>query len=363
VNGSGAHVSSWSFLLRGIVAAFRLEIHLSPCPNFPGRLWLDLVVPDQRDEMAAYLSGIVAGPHDFDKEYRIRRKTDGAERWVAGLGKVERDATGRGVRMIGTIRDITETIRIQQELRSKAEELARSNADLEQFAYVASHDLREPLRMVNAYVSLLDRRYGERFDDEAREFLAFAREGATRMDALVLDLLAYSRIGRVVDSAVPVPLGQVVEAAIRHLAGKIDAAAARVEVAPDLPMVIGRVSEMIRLFQNLIDNAVKYRAPDRPPVIRISWRATDSQWIVTVADNGLGIAPEYFDRIFVIFQRLHRQPEYEGTGIGLAICKKIVEQHGGSIGLESRVGAGSAFHVSLPRTGAPSAGQNKGRPR
>ncbi|WP_244511155.1 ATP-binding protein [Magnetospirillum fulvum] len=309
--------------------------------------WLDLVVPEQKAEMAIYLDEIVAGKHDFDKEYRICRKSDGAVRWVVGLGKVERDETGRAIRMIGTIRDVTDKINAQEELSKKAEELARSNADLEQFAYVASHDLREPLRMVASYMRLLERRYGDSLNAEAHEFIAFAREGAFRMDKLVLDLLAYSRVGRVSDEPGPVRLDEVIECVLRQLADRIDESRAEINVVANLPIVSGHREELIRLFQNLIDNAIKYRASERPLLIQITARTDTPFSVITVADNGIGIEPDYFERIFVIFQRLHRHPGYEGTGIGLAICKKIAEQYGGRIWVDSASGNGAAFHIAL----------------
>ncbi|CCG41991.1 Putative two-component sensor histidine kinase (fragment), classical system [Magnetospirillum molischianum DSM 120] len=309
--------------------------------------WLDLVAPDQKAEMTLYLEEIVVGLHDFDKEYRICRNADGVERWVAGLGKVERDEKGRAIRMIGTVRDVTEKIRSQDELSKKAEELARSNADLEQFAYVASHDLREPLRMVASYMRLLELRYGGGLNAEAHEFIAFAREGAFRMDKLVLDLLAYSRIGRIPDEPGQVQLTDVIDYVRHQLANRISETGAELLVDSALPTVSGHVEELIRLFQNLIDNAIKYRSPDRSPVIRVSACSTEGGSIIRVADNGIGIDPEYFERIFVIFQRLHRHPGYEGTGIGLAICKKIAEQHGGRIWVESVPGEGTTFNVAL----------------
>ncbi|KIL99689.1 Phytochrome two-component sensor histidine kinase Cyanobacterial phytochrome B [Paramagnetospirillum magnetotacticum MS-1] len=317
-----------------------------------GQGWLELVAPAMRAEMGAYLLEIQAGQHDFDKVYPIIRPCDGEERWVAGLGKIERDAEGRPTRMVGTIKDITEQHRAEQSLRDKADELERSNTELEQFAYVASHDLREPLRMVSSYVDLLARRYNDKLDDDAREFIAFAKDGATRMDRLILELLEYSRIGRVTRPMLPVSLGGVVERALRALAPKIEECGAEFATPPEvLPTVLGDAEELMRLFQNLIGNAIKYRDPERKPVISIEAENTGKEWILTVIDNGIGIEPKYFERVFLIFQRLHRRGEYEGTGIGLAVCKKIVEHHGGRIWVESTPGQGSRFSVTLPPIG------------
>jgi len=227
-------------------------------------------------------------------------------------------------------------------------DLARSNAELEQFAYVASHDLRQPLRQVSSYVSLLARRYGDRLDDNAREFINFAHDGAVRMDRLIIDLLEYSRIGRNQKPVEPVDLGQVVGDAAANFRAALAESGGSIEIAPGLPTVRGDATDLGRLFQNLIGNAIKYRAPDRPPLIRISVVTLPAEHHISVRDNGIGIDPEYYETIFRIFQRLHTPDKYEGTGIGLAICKKVVEQHHGRIWVESAPGQGTTFHLSLP---------------
>ncbi len=311
--------------------------------------WLDLVAPSMLAEMTQYLREIGDGDHDFDREYQIIRPRDGQCRWVNGLGGVERDGDGKPIRLVGTIQDITERKKAEQDLREKAEELSRSNTELEQFAYVASHDLREPLRMVSSYVDLLGRRYGDKLDEDAREFIAFAKDGATRMDRLVLDLLEYSRIGRISRPMVVVELDTVFARVVRALQAKIAESGAVVETSSSpLPAVLGDGDELVRLFQNLIANAVKYRAEARSPMVTVTATRCGPFWDLAVADNGIGIDSQYFDRVFLIFQRLHKRGDYEGTGIGLAICKKIAEHHGGRIWLESTPGEGSAFHVTLP---------------
>jgi signal transduction histidine kinase len=228
------------------------------------------------------------------------------------------------------------------------QELARSNAELEQFAYVASHDLREPLRQVSSYVTLLERRYAAVLDDDARAFIGFARDGAKRMDSLILDLLDYSRIGRHERPMVPVELAAVLAEAVGNMGVAIEDAGARVDLPSELPLLRGDYVELVRLFQNLISNAVKYRDAKRPLVVTVSVQCDGLYWLITLADNGIGIAPEHFERIFRIFQRLHGHGEYEGTGIGLASCKKIAEHHGGRIWLDSTPDQGSAFTVALP---------------
>ncbi|MFD1625814.1 PAS domain-containing sensor histidine kinase [Azospirillum griseum] len=254
--------------------------------------------------------------------------------------------------LLSLVHDITDRLQAEEGLRRKTRELERSNAELEAFAYVASHDLRQPLRVINSYLTLLDRTMGEGLDAEARECIDFARDGAQRMDRLIVDLLEYSRVGRKAAPFRPVPLAEVVDLALLNLEVAIADAGARVMVANDLPTVSGDDNELMRLFQNLIGNAVKYRAPDRPPVVRVTAAAVSGGWRIDIRDNGIGIPAEDRDRVFGIFQRLHRRDEYEGTGVGLAVCKKIVEHHGGHIGVadtpnDDLVG-GSLFTLTLP---------------
>ncbi|WP_199229359.1 sensor histidine kinase [Azospirillum sp. TSO22-1] len=228
-------------------------------------------------------------------------------------------------------------------------ELQRSNAELEAFAYAASHDLRQPLRTINSYLALLEQDLADRLDDETREYMAFARTGAQRMDRLIVDLLEYSRVGRRSRPFAAHPAADIIDGAVGNLEAAIGEAQATVAVAGDLPAIWGDAGELTRLFQNLIGNAVKYRAADRAPLVRIDCRAKGAEWHFTVQDNGIGIAPGDFERVFGIFQRLHGRDAYEGTGVGLAVCKKIVEHHGGRIWITSEPGEGSVFHVALPR--------------
>ncbi|MGE5505564.1 MAG: ATP-binding protein [Actinomycetota bacterium] len=248
-------------------------------------------------------------------------------------------------------RDVSERYEAETRIKRYITEIERSNAELEQFAYVASHDLREPLRMVTSYLSLIERRYGDSLDNDAKEFLAFARDGARRMDGLVLDLLEYSRIERRGEPMVPTPVEEVLATAMLHLSVAIDECGAQVGVenGDASPVVVADRSQVIRLFQNIIGNAVKYRAPDRPPEVLIAWKPLEGFWLFTIADNGIGIDTQYHDRIFGIFQRLHTREKYDGTGIGLAVCKKIVERHGGRIWLESVPGQGTTFFFTLPK--------------
>jgi PAS domain S-box-containing protein len=248
-------------------------------------------------------------------------------------------------------RDITRQIEVERTLTSYISEVERSNTELEQFAYVASHDLREPLRMISSYLSLIERRYGAVLEGDGMEFLTYARDGARRMDLLILDLLDYSRIERRGDPIIAMELAPALEQAIHHLAVSIEESRAVIDNPNAFAgiRVMGDQSQVMRLLQNLLGNAIKYRPKDRPPVIELGAELRPAEVEITVADNGIGIEEHYFDRIFGIFQRLHTRDSYEGTGIGLAICKKIVERHGGRIWLDSTPGHGTTFHFTLPR--------------
>ncbi len=263
------------------------------------------------------------------------------------------ESTRRAVQMEGkwliiTIgRDVTARELARRELHQRVEELARSNRDLEQFAYVTSHDLSEPLRMVASYTQLLARRYGTHFDDDGREFMGYVVTGAQRMKQLIDDLLLYSRAGKSGTELKEVSLDKALDAALANLAHVIRDSGASIERPAVLPTLACDKSGMTQVFQNLVANAIKFKGA-APPEIRIEASRGEQDWIISVADNGIGIEPQYFDRIFIIFQRLHARTEYEGTGIGLAICKRIVERHDGAMWVESTPGEGSSFKFRLP---------------
>jgi PAS domain S-box-containing protein len=240
--------------------------------------------------------------------------------------------------------DITERKHAEADLRARTEELARSNAELEQFAYVASHDLQEPLRMVASYLQLIAQRYAGRLDSDADEFINFAVDGATRMKQLINDLLNYSRAGRRVELG-PVDLDTALDRALESLSLAIEETGARI-TRDRLPCVIGDANPLYEVFQNLIGNAIKFRGAE-PPQIHIGAHREGAQWTISIADNGLGIAPEYQTRIFAMFQRLHGRDEYPGTGIGLAICKRIIERLGGRIWVDSQAAHGATFRFTL----------------
>jgi PAS domain S-box-containing protein len=249
--------------------------------------------------------------------------------------------------------DISERKKAEAELIDTREALLRandrlrtSNRDLEQFAYIASHDLQEPLRMVVSYGQLLERKYHDRLDDDAHTFIGFMVEGGRRMQSMVSDLLEFSRVDRMGGERETFGSGKAVEEALFSLSQAINESGAQVSHA-GLPDILYDRHQFVRLFQNLIGNAVKYRAT-APPRIGITASRDGHQWIFSVSDNGIGIDPAYFEQIFAVFRRLHTRDKYDGTGIGLAVCKKIVEHHGGRIWVESSPGAGSTFFFTAP---------------
>jgi len=242
--------------------------------------------------------------------------------------------------------DVTELKQAEAELARKAKELARSNAELEQFAYVASHDLQEPLRMVSSYTQLLARRYGGQLDADADEFIGFAVDGAARMQNLIHDLLAFSRVTTKGHELKPADAEAALSQALLNLKAAVEDSDAAVTSDP-LPRVMADSGQLVQLFQNLVGNAIKFRR-EEPPRIHVSAEQGTGEFVFSVRDNGIGIQPQHLERIFVIFQRLHAGAEFPGTGIGLALCKKIVERHGGRLWASSEPGAGSVFYFTIP---------------
>lgn len=236
--------------------------------------------------------------------------------------------------------------RMTRELREREAELQASHAELEHFAYLASHDLQEPLRTITSYAGLLQRRSMDQLDERSQTWLRFIAEGAARMSDLIADLLEYSRTGRTTASQEPTSLEEAWDSAVANLAKAIDQSGATVTRGP-LPVVRGRRRELVSLFQNLISNALKYRS-EAPPEVRAEAEERDGRWVIRVSDNGIGIDPQFHDRVFGLFQRLHTADEYPGTGMGLAIVRKVAESHGGTVRLESAPGQGSTFVIDLP---------------
>ncbi len=308
--------------------------------------WQATVHPDDLPRELERVQMALRGEREFDSEFRVIWP-DKTIHHIKANASVFRDPSGKAVRMIGTNWDITAQKRAEKELAHTVAELARSNADLAQFASAASHDLQEPLRAVVGCVELLDRRCRDKLDGQAREWIQLTVDGARRMQTLIRDLLAYSRVGTRGKSFEPTDAGAALEAALANLATAIRESAATI-THDSLPSVIADATQLTQLFQNLIGNALKF-CRDRRPEIHVGVRRDSGSWRFSVRDNGIGIEPQYRARIFEIFQRLHTRGEYPGTGIGLAICQRIVERHGGRIWVESEFGKGSTFHFTIPK--------------
>jgi PAS domain S-box-containing protein len=299
----------------------------------------------REQELAETIWKTVSDGGRWQGEIWLRRKT--GEEFPAWMSATSvKDQKGEITHIIAEFSDITAFKQTQDALKRRTEELASSNRELEQFAYVASHDLQEPLRMVASYTQLLSRRYKDKLDDDANEFIHFAVDGATRMQALIIDLLALSRIGTHGKPLEPCESELALSRALANLRLAIEESGA-VVTHDVMPNVVADISQLTQLFQNLIANALKFRG-EAPPKVHIGVERKIRDWEFSIRDNGIGIAPEHFERIFVIFQRLHGKQEYPGTGIGLAVCKKIAERHGGHIRVESKLGEGTVFYFTFP---------------
>lgn len=313
---------------------------------------LDYFLGESRTELLEASERLIRTGEEFDLELIIAGQ-DGEPHWVRCIGQSERSGN-RCTRIFGSFQDIHDRKeyenslkRLNDALAVRARELAVSNAELEQFAYVASHDLQEPLRMVTSFLSRLESKYGDQLDDKAHQYIHFAVDGAKRMLRIILDLLEFSRVGKAPDQLEPISLRETLEEVTKVLQRKIDQSGARIEYE-HLPVIHTYRTPLTQILQNLMDNAIKYARKDVPPVIRLEAEEAKGEWIIRVIDNGIGIDPEYFEKIFVIFQRLHLKEEYGGTGMGLAIVKKNVETLGGRISVESEPGLGSTFIFTIP---------------
>ncbi|MFE5207978.1 ATP-binding protein [Streptomyces sp. NPDC056600] len=290
-------------------------------------------------------------------EGRFDRSLDGAG--PADLRQLADDLESMRRRLVQEL-EFTESAR--RRLDDQAADLKRSNAELEQFAYVASHDLQEPLRKVSSFTQLLQRRYGGQLDERADQYIGFAVDGANRMQKLINDLLAFSRVGRLHNDHRPADLDEILEDTLGNLSVAVEESGAEITRDP-LPTVLGDTAQLGMLWQNLLSNAIKFRSPDRTPRINISTSRTGDTWTFAVTDNGIGIAPEFQEKVFVIFQRLHTKDAYPGTGIGLAMCKKIVEFHGGTIKIDPEYTLGTRVVFTLPAAETdPAAPDEAGQP-
>jgi PAS domain S-box-containing protein len=311
--------------------------------------WGEVLHPDDAARTIAAWKECVRTGGKWDIEHRYRG-VDGQWHPILARGVPVRNKQGEVLCWAGINLDTSRMKRAEEALRHVAEELERSNEDLQQFANVASHDLQEPLRMVSGFLKLLEDRYAPQLDDKANEYIGYSVEGATRMSQLITDLLAYSRVGSKGKELRPTDADKALAGAMANLRGSIQEAGATV-THEELPTVKADSTQVMQLFQNLIGNAIKFRSPDRPCQVHISAKQSEGQWVFAVRDNGIGIPPEQSERVFVIFQRLHGREKYPGTGIGLAICKKIVERHGGRIWVGSSPGEGSTFCFTIRTDG------------
>ncbi len=319
---------------------------------------VSLIHPEDRDkilgEIKAYMNGDVLSEVWY-KEYRLK-KADGEYAYVTDKAIFIRDAEGRAIRALGAMSDISSRKEYEQslkklneELECKVKELAITNEELEQFAYVASHDLQEPLRMVDSFMGLLERKYNNQLDEKARQYIFFASDGAKRMRRIILDLLDYSRVGRISGELELIDTCEVVTEACSLLKNMIDEKKAEIHIE-GLPLVHSFKPPLLQVFQNLISNALKYARDGIPPCVSIGGSESDKEWKFWVKDNGIGIKEEYHEKIFVIFQRLHASQEYSGNGIGLAIIKKIITNLGGDIWVHSCEGQGSVFYFTISKS-------------
>lgn len=327
-----------------------LEFNDAACRNlgysreeFAGLRINDYEVLENPEETRSRIATIMQKGEDTF-ETRHRTKSGEARDVLVSVRQVEISGVHS---FLCIFRDITERKRALRDLEDLAVSLERSNEELQQFAYIASHDLQEPLRMVSSYTQLLAERYNDRLDEKAKKYIHYAVDGAVRMQKLINDLLTYSRVGTKGRPPEPVETQSALGEALRNLTVVVRESGA--EITNDtLPTINADRSQLVQLFQNLIANAVKFRGKDVPR-IHISARESGSEWVFSVRDNGIGIDPQYADKIFVIFQRLHTKEEYPGTGIGLAVCKKIVERHGGRIWFESEPDKGTTFYFTMPK--------------
>lgn len=308
--------------------------------TFGDASWHAFFHPEDLQRTRDSWQAAVRSTGSYSAEYRLWDGRENRWRWFVGRAVPVRDASGKIAKWFGTSTDIDEQKRVEDDLR-------RANTDLEQFAFSASHDLQEPLRTVKIYTELLMRRYADKIDRDALNLLQFVCSGATRMEALVSDLLTYTQVTKLQKSTEMADAKAALEAALANLSTAIADARAQVSSGP-LPSLRMHATHLQQLFQNLISNAIKYRSPERSPVVNIAAERRNECWLFTVSDNGIGIEPEYRESIFGLFKRLHTADQYSGTGIGLALCQRIVERYDGRIWVESEPGQGSAFHFLLP---------------
>ncbi len=338
---------------KGMKVLFGYEMEEAiPEQNF----WHNRIHPDDYPAFQKKQNDIMNDPSKlyWEDEYRFLKK-DGRYAYVFDKGYVIRDEKGKAIRLIGATRDVTERkeseallLDLNNRLKQRADELAASNVELERFAYIASHDMQEPLRMITSFLQLFKKKYEAQIDETAEQYIHFAVDGAERMRKLIMDLLEYSRVGSNKDDLSEIDTNELLKEVVNVFLARIDEMKATIEVDP-LPDIRANKTQLFQLFQNLIGNALKYHTGDSPH-IHIEGKEEAGYYQFSVRDNGIGIKPIFFEKIFVLFQRLHHKNEYSGTGIGLAICKKIVDRHDGKIWVESEPGKGSCFYFTISKS-------------
>lgn len=346
VEGSGDGLWDWDIKNSTVFFSHRWKEMLGFSDNDIGNgldEWEKRIHPDEKTEVFKTVADYLEGKTKiYICEHRVSCK-DGSYKWILDRGViVQRDDEGKPLRMIGTHTDITERKNLETELK-------RSNAELEQFAYAVSHDMRQPLRMVTSYLDLIEKALEKQLDDETRQFLTFAIDGAKRMDSMILSLLDYSRMGRKTHAVELISSRSAADEALLFLQPALEISGGSIEISGDWVDLMANRDELTRLFQNLIGNALKYHNENKPPVVKISATVKSNTFRVEVRDNGIGINPSQIDRLFKVFSRLQTRSRFEGTGVGLALCRKIVEHHGGTIGVESAgEELGCVFWFELP---------------
>ena len=334
---------------------FRTLFGLTSNAKLTYKAILQVIHPDDRQRLDQSVKKTLDLGVPYDIEYRVVWP-DSSVHWIAAKGRAHRSPEGVAVHMQGIVMDVTErkeaheALKHREALERRSAELKRSNDELQQFAYVAAHDLQEPLRMVASYTQLLAQNYKGRLDSDADEFIAYAVDGARRMQRLIGDLLAYCRLGTTETRLRETSSEAALEQALLNLQGAIQESGGVVTHDP-LPTVVADGAQLVQVFQNIVGNAIKYRSAELPRVHVSAKKNGGEEWIFSMRDNGLGIDPRYFEKIFVMFQRLHGREEFSGTGIGLTLCKKIAERHGGRMWVESEPGKGSTFYLALPERG------------
>ncbi len=316
-------------------------------------LWKRWIHPEDFDRVIQKRKSILDNPQllYWDDEFRVVNQ-EGRYYFMYHKAYIIRDNEGKAVRLFGATQNITQQkedeallIELNNRLKQRADELAASNVELERFAYIASHDMQEPLRMITSFLQLFKKKYEDQIDETAEQYIHYAMDGAERMRKLITDLLEYSRIGSNKESFEEVNTTALVQDVANVFMNRVTETGATITVG-NLPVIHANKTQMFQLFQNLIGNALKYSGKE-PPVIQVEGREDERNYLFSVRDNGIGIKPMFFEKIFVLFQRLHHKNEYSGTGIGLTVCKKIVERHDGRIWVESEPGAGSCFYFTI----------------